>query len=118
MSRIVSTIRKLGCIRPASLVFSILLLLLLNIAATLSSLNPNILSFAQEENKQIILNAMLDNLGQIEKKERWQLFFNDALNELETRHPGFEIEMNYTELPGNESRSQILSALENKASWP
>ncbi|HEX5979345.1 MAG TPA: hypothetical protein VFY68_18825, partial [Nitrososphaeraceae archaeon] len=87
MSSIVSTIGKLGCIRPATLVFSILLLLLLNVAATLSSLNPNILSFAQEENKQIILNAMLDNLGQIEKKERWQLFFNDALNELETRHP-------------------------------
>jgi multiple sugar transport system substrate-binding protein len=109
----VSTIRKLGCTRP---VFLILLLLFLNIATTLSSLNPDVLSFAQEENKQIILNAMLDNLGQIEKKERWQLFFNDALNELETRHPGFEIEMNYTELPGNESRSRILSALENKSS--
>jgi predicted PurR-regulated permease PerM len=112
VSSIASTIRKRGCIRSASLVFLILLLLLLNIAATLFSLNPNILSFAQEENKQIILNAMLDNLGQIEKKERWQLFFNDALNELETRHPSFEIEMNYTELPGNESRSRILSALE------
>jgi multiple sugar transport system substrate-binding protein len=116
VSSIASTIRKRGCIRSASLVFLILLLLLLNIAATLFSLNPNILSFAQEENKQIILNAMLDNLGQIEKKERWQLFFNDALNELETRHPSFEIEMNYTELPGNESRSRILSALENKSS--
>ena len=115
MSRIVNEIRKLDCVRPALLVF-LILLFLLDIAATLSSLNPNILSFAQVENKQIILNATLDNLGQIEKKERWQLFFNDALNELETRHPGLEIEMNYTELPGNVSRSRIISALENKSS--
>jgi multiple sugar transport system substrate-binding protein len=115
VSSFASTIRKPGCIRPALLVL-ILLLLLPNIAATLSTLNPNILSFAQEENKQIILNAMLDNLGQIEKKERWQLFFNDALNELERRHPGIEIQVNYTELPGNESRSRISSALENKSS--
>jgi multiple sugar transport system substrate-binding protein len=107
-----SGIRKLDCMRPA-LVFLILLLLLPDIAAIL---NPNVLSFAQEGNKQIILNAMLDNLGQIEKKERWQLLFNDALSELETRHPGIEIEMNYTEFPGNVSRSRILSALENKSS--
>jgi hypothetical protein len=59
---------------------------------------------------------MLDDLGQIGKKERWQLLFNDALNELETRLPGLEIQTNYTEFPGNESRLRILSALNNKSS--
>jgi multiple sugar transport system substrate-binding protein len=104
-------------IRFASLAFSALVLLILNIAVTLSSsLNPNVLSFAQEENKQIVLNAMLDSLGQIGKKERWQLLFNDALSELETRHPGLKIEIDYNEFPGNESRLRILKALENKSS--
>jgi multiple sugar transport system substrate-binding protein len=104
-------------IRFASLAFSALVLLILNIAVVLSSsLNPNVLSFAQEENKQIVLNAMLDSLGQIGKKERWQLLFNDAMSELETRHPGLKIEINYNEFPGNESRLRILKALENKSS--
>jgi multiple sugar transport system substrate-binding protein len=104
-------------IRFASLAFSALVLLILNIAVVLSSsLNPNVLSFAQEENKQIVLNAMLDSLGQIGKKERWQLLFNDAMSELETRHPGLKIEIKYNEFPGNESRLRILKALENKSS--
>ena len=116
MSSIVSKIRKLFRIVPAPLALSILLLLFLDIAVISPSLNPNILSFAQEENKQIILNAMLDNLGQTEKKERWQLLFNNALNELQTRHPDLEIDINYTEFPGNESRSRILGAIENNSS--
>ena len=83
---------------------------------TSPSSNPNTSSFAQDEKKQIVLNAMLDNLGQIGKKERWQLLFDDALNELETRHPGLELEIKYIEFPGNESRLRIFSALENKSS--
>jgi multiple sugar transport system substrate-binding protein len=112
----VSKIKKLYRTKLVSLAFSILLLLLLNIAVTSPSSNPNTSSFAQDEKKQIVLNAMLDNLGQIGKKERWQLLFDDALNELETRHPGLELEIKYIEFPGNESRLRIFSALENKSS--
>jgi multiple sugar transport system substrate-binding protein len=107
----VSEIKKPYQIKLVFLAFSILLLLLPNIALTSPSS-----SFAQEERKQIVLNAMLDNLGQIGKKERWQLLFDDALNELETRHPGLEIEIKYIEFPGNESRLRILSSLGNKSS--
>ena len=117
MSYIMSAIKDQDRVKFASLAFSTLLLLMLNIVVTLSSsLNPNVLSLAQGENKQIILKAMLDDLGQLGKKERWQLLFNDALNELEKRHPGLEIEMNYTEFSGNESRLRFLSALDNKSS--
>lgn len=82
----------------------------------MSSLNPSTLSFAQQEKKQIVLTAMLDELGQVGKKERWQLLFGNALNELKTRHPGLDIKIEFIEFPGNESRLQILSALTNKSS--
>jgi multiple sugar transport system substrate-binding protein len=97
------------------LAFSIMLLLILNIAMT-SSLNPNTLSFAQEEKKRIVLTAMLDEIGQIGKKERWQQFFGNALNELKTRNPELDIRIKFIEFPGNESRLRILSALTNKSS--
>ena len=115
MSCIVGVIKKLDWIKFPSLAVSIILLLILNIAMA-SSLNPITLSFAQEEKKQIVLNAMLDDLGQIGKKERWQLLFGNALNELNTRHPGLDIKIKFIEFPGNESRLRILSALDNKSS--
>jgi multiple sugar transport system substrate-binding protein len=95
-----------------------MLLLILNFAVISSSPNLGTLSyvFAQEENRQVVLNAIFDNLGQIEKKERWQLLFGNALEELNTRHPGLDIKIRFTEFPGNESRIRILSALENKPS--
>ena len=108
----------LGRAKFVSLSFSIMLLLILNFAVISSSPNLGTLSyvFAQEENRQVVLNAIFDNLGQIEKKERWQLLFGNALEELNTRHPGLDIKIRFTEFPGNESRIRILSALENKPS--
>lgn len=96
----------LGRAKFVSLSFSIMLLLILNFAVISSSTNLGTLSsvFAQEENRQVVLNALFDNLGQIEKKERWQLLFGNALEELNTRHPGLDIKIRFTELPGNESR--------------
>jgi hypothetical protein len=60
----VSEIKKPYQIKFVFLAFSILLLLLPNIAVTSPSS-----SFAQEEKKQIVLNALLDNLGQIGKRK-------------------------------------------------
>ena len=38
------------------------------------------------------------------------------MEELNTRHPGLDIKIRFTEFPGNESRLRVLSALENKSS--
>jgi multiple sugar transport system substrate-binding protein len=92
-----------------------MLLLLVNITI-ISSFNLSTLSFAQEEKKRIVLTAMLDEIGQIGKKERWQQFFGNALNELKIRHPELDIRIKFIEFPGNESRLRILSALTNKSS--
>jgi multiple sugar transport system substrate-binding protein len=92
-----------------------MLLLLVNISI-ISSFNHSTLSFAQEEKKRVVLTAMLDEIGQIGKKERWQQFFGNALNELKTRHPELDIRIKFIEFPGNESRLRILSALTNKSS--
>jgi multiple sugar transport system substrate-binding protein len=114
----VSALNRLGIAKFVSLSFTIMSLLILNIAVTSSSSNLGTLSsvIAQEENRQVVLNAMFDNLGQIGKKERWQLLFGSALEELNKRHPGLDIKIRFTEFPGNESRLRILSALENKSS--
>lgn len=92
-----------------------MLSLLVNITI-ISSLNLSTLSFAKEEKKRIVLTAMLDEIGQVGKKERWQQFFGNALNELKTRHPELDIRIKFIEFPGNESRLRILSALTNKSS--
>jgi multiple sugar transport system substrate-binding protein len=74
------------------------------------------MSFAQKEKKRVVLTAMLDEIGQLGKKERWQQFFGDALNELRTSHPELDIRIKFIEFLGNESRLRILSALTNKSS--
>jgi hypothetical protein len=48
-----------------------MLLLLVNITV-ISSLSLSTMSFAQKEKKRVVLTAMLDEIGQLGKKERWQ----------------------------------------------
>ena len=85
---------KYNDVKLSVLNISVALLLLLGIIIT-GPTTSFILTFAQEENKkQIILTAILDDLGQIGKKERWQLLFKNALSELKARHPGLDIKIN------------------------
>ena len=105
---------KYNDVKLSVLNISVALLLLLGIIIT-GPTTSFILTFAQEENKkQIILTAILDDLGQIGKKERWQLLFKNALSELKARHPGLDIKINLIEFPGNESQIQIQNALTNR----
>jgi multiple sugar transport system substrate-binding protein len=70
-------------------------------------------TFAQtpvEKKKQIVLSAVLNDLGE---PGRWILLFDAAVQELEKRHPDLDITIKYVELPYEQTRSHLLSAMAN-----
>jgi multiple sugar transport system substrate-binding protein len=71
-------------------------------------------TFAQtpvEKKKQIVLSAVLNDLGE---PGRWILLFDAAVQELEKRHPDLDITTKYVELPYKQTRSHLLSAMTNQ----
>jgi multiple sugar transport system substrate-binding protein len=75
------------------------------------SIVSNSSTFAQtpiEKKKQIVLLALLNDLGE---PGRWRLLFDTALQELEKRHPDFDITIKYLEFPYEQTRSHILSSM-------
>jgi multiple sugar transport system substrate-binding protein len=63
--------------------------------------------------KKVTITALLDDLGQLGKKERWQLLIGHAIDELKSRHEGLDIEVRYIEIPSNQTRDAMLQALAN-----
>ena len=88
---------------------SLLLVIMLGISliATASSFLP-IPSFAQEK---ITLNALL-----VEPRDRWEKsLIPMALQNLTAKHPELDIQVNYTILPYNIAREEMLKALGNNS---
>lgn len=48
--------------------------------------------------------------------DRWKMLIPPALNELRMRHPNLNIQINYTVLPYNDARTQMLKSMANGTS--
>ena len=64
-----------------------------------------------DQKRQITLTAMLEDQGD---PTRWNSLIIPALQELRTRHPDKDIQLNYTTFPYAQARLQILKALTNQ----
>jgi multiple sugar transport system substrate-binding protein len=70
---------------------------------------PSASAQLQQKQQQVALNAIL-----AAPRDRWDILLKDVLQELKSRHPDINIQINYTVLPYNVTRTQILNALANK----
>jgi multiple sugar transport system substrate-binding protein len=65
-------------------------------------------SYAQNKQEQVNLTGLF-----VEPADRWKDLIPSALQELRTRHPNLDIEVNYTIYPYNDARTQILKSMSN-----
>src|SRR5438132_3116467 len=65
-----------------------------------------------KQKRQVVIIAMLDNLGNVIK---WDGLLQPAIQELKARHPDLNIQINYTTTPYNQTRTHLLNALGNKS---
>ena len=91
----------------ASLAIGAIVSLVLNIAAMSFSFAVT----PTDQKRQITLTAMLEDQGD---PNRWNSLIIPALQELRTRHPDKDIQLNYTTFPYAQARIQILKALSNQ----
>jgi multiple sugar transport system substrate-binding protein len=61
--------------------------------------------------QNITLTAILDDLGD---KGRWTSLFENALKELEVRHPGLDIKIDYKQIAYPNERTEFLKAMANQ----
>jgi len=73
---------------------------------------PLVLSQQHQQKRQVIITAMLDDLGNVIK---WDTLLQPAIQELKSRHPDLNIQINYTTTPYNKTRTHLLDALGNKS---
>jgi multiple sugar transport system substrate-binding protein len=78
-------------------------ILTINILAAPSFIHP---SFAK---KEITLTALL-----VEPRDRWDMLISMALQNLRTKHPDYDIRINYTTLKYNDSRTQMSNLMANQ----
>ena len=90
---------------PTSIV--IILLLVLGISVIISFF---VISYAQKQ-QQVNLTGLF-----VDPDDRWKMLIPPALNELRMRHPNLNIQMNYTVLPYNDARTQMLKSMANGTS--
>ncbi len=65
-------------------------------------------SFAKEK---VILRALF-----VDPKDRWDMLIPMALQDLTAKHPELNIEINYTVLPYNDARDEMLNTVANQTS--
>jgi multiple sugar transport system substrate-binding protein len=79
---------------------------MLGIGILTASIFSPVQSFA---NEKVMLNALL-----VEPKDRWEkALIPTALKNLTAKHPELDIQVNYTILPYNDAREQMLKAMDN-----
>ena len=83
--------------------FSILVLL---VFVTFFLQNDYGVALGQQQQKQVTLTAIV-----AEPKERWDILFEKALNELRQNHPELDIQIDYRVLPYDATRTQILTTM-------
>ena len=64
--------------------------------------------FGSVQKKDVTLNAIV-----VVPEERWKTLFGSALEKLKERHPELNINVNYTSLPYDEARKQMLNSHDN-----
>ena len=65
-------------------------------------------SYAQNNKEQVNLTGLF-----VDPADRWKDLIPSALQELRTRHPNLDIEINYTIYPYNDARTQMLKSMSN-----
>ena len=91
-----------GSHSPIRTIIVLVLLLVLSISA-ISSLF--LLSYAQQ---QVNLTGLF-----VDPTDRWNALIPSAINELRTRHPNLNIQINYTVYPYNDARPEMLKSMAN-----
>ena len=76
------------------------------------TVDPSVASSSTLHKKQVVITAMLDNLGNVIK---WDDLLRPAVQELKFRHPDLDIQINYTTTPYNQTRIHLLNSLGNKS---
>ena len=76
------------------------------------TVDPSVAAVVPQHKKQVIITAMLDNLGNVIK---WDDLLRPAVQELKFRHPDLDIQINYTTTPYNQTRIHLLNSLGNKS---
>src|SRR5919199_5167905 len=91
-----------------------ILLLVILLCTTVSSSSSAAVPVAlqsSEQKKQVTLTATL-----VEPKPRWDILLKSAIQKLQERHPDKNIQINYTVLPYDVSRTKMLNLLGNRSS--
>ena len=89
----------------------LLVLLLCTIVSPSSSAAVPVALQSSEQKKQVTLTATL-----VEPKPRWDILLKSAMQKLQERHPDKNIQINYTVLPYDVSRTKMLNLLGNRSS--
>ena len=90
---------------PSVICIFLITILTLNILATPSFILP---SFAK---KEVTLTALL-----VEPRDRWDMLISMALQDLRTKHPDYDIRVNYTSLKYDDARTQMSNLMANQTS--
>jgi multiple sugar transport system substrate-binding protein len=72
--------------------------------------NFPIMSYSQQK-EQVTLRAILEDQGD---PERWSPLLQQSIQELNTKHPELDININYTTYPYDKTREQLLDAMSDK----
>jgi multiple sugar transport system substrate-binding protein len=74
----------------------------------------SVLSFSSPSNEsreQVTLVAILEDQGD---PKRWDTLIQPALDELKTRHPELNIQINYIAYPYDRAKSQMINEIPNQ----
>jgi multiple sugar transport system substrate-binding protein len=84
-----------------------LLASIISSSGSLSYASPSI-----DEKKQVALFAILEDQGD---PDRWKTLIQPAVEEMKTRHPDLDIQINYTAYPYDQAKREMLDAISNKS---
>jgi multiple sugar transport system substrate-binding protein len=82
------------------------------LASITSSCLPSYASPSADKKKQVTLFAILEDQGD---PDRWKTLIQPAVEEMRTRHPDLDIQINYTTYPYDQSKKEMLDAISNKS---
>jgi multiple sugar transport system substrate-binding protein len=64
-----------------------------------------------DNKKQVTLVAILEDQGE---PERWKALIQPAIEEMRTKHPDLDLEINYTAYPYDQAKKEMLDAISNQ----
>jgi multiple sugar transport system substrate-binding protein len=94
----------------SAIVIVLLILLSTIISSSCYAAAPAAIQLSPQK-KQVTLTATF-----VEPKPRWDMLLKDAMQKLQERHPDMNIQINYTVLPYDVSRTKMLNSLGNRSS--